>query len=131
MKTAQQHKETTYTGIAATRLERTHATVKDTYGFTEEDLFWLRVDVGRRFAHEFTRTLVSGREEVYENLTKNPDWNYWNWWNLQWLYDDAALIDAGCMTKDAPYRQLKEAMIGAEILIKDLYWTIKQYTELC
>lgn len=130
MQTVEKH-TTTHTEATAHKLERTHATVKNIFGYTEEDIFWLRMDVGRRFAREFTNTLISGREEVYTNLTQNPDWNFWNWWNMQWLFDDDLLLRANCLNENTPYPQLKEALIGAEILIKDLYWMIKQYTDLC
>lgn len=124
-------KHTTNTQLAASRLEHAKNHVLQVTGMGEDELFELKLGIGLKFARQCTKMFITGREDIYTNLTTNPDWNYWNWWNLKWSFDDAALIQIGCLDEDAPYEHLKEAMLGDDVLMKDLYWMIQQYTDLC
>lgn len=128
MNTAVKH---TSISKARTKIDRAREKVLQLTGMNDDDLFEMKLAIGMQFAEQVSKTFISGRQRIYRNLVENPQWNFWNWWNMKWAFDDAALLQMGVLNEQEhiPYRQLKEAMLGEELLIRDLYWLIQQYTD--
>lgn len=114
-------------GRAATEmLEVEQKVLRDT-GLTTEQLFCLKLDIGMRFAEQFSRIFISNRQHIYTNLVHNEQWGFWDWWQLKWSQDDRLIMAIGAPFTN--YEQKKEAMIGEDLLTKDLYWTTYKHTD--
>lgn len=83
----------------------------------------LMFEIGDRFAQEFSRQFLE-RDCIYDKLMLDADFDFWSWWRLKYKLDDAGLISYEAMDY-APYRELKEAMIGEEWLTKELFHQIR------
>lgn len=113
----------------AAKLQDVEKRVLEITGYAPAELFDMKLSIGLRFAEQFTRSFISNRQYIYQNLTENPDWNFWNWWQLKWSQDDALMLQVDENFSNS-YELKKEAMIGEDALTKDLYWMIQQYTDL-
>lgn len=80
----------------------------------EED-YWvdLMLDTGRRFAQSFSRHYMHDKH-VFNQLIGTP--LFWVWWRVKWLMDDEAYIKSSAYYSAIPYEEIKNAMVGEDIL---------------
>jgi hypothetical protein len=90
----------------------------------EEEWAEKMIEIGCQFAEMFSR-LFPNRETIKtELLKKKGDGDgrndYWQWWKFKWMQDDMAFVQSSMYYENLRYGQLKEAMIGDEMLEHDL-----------
>ena len=81
-------------------------------------------DQGIRFAEHFCRTFLN-REDMIKILLQDPRHMYWAWFKMIWRHDDVLMIEHNCLDRRAigpeKYLQMKDCIIGDELLETDLY----------
>lgn len=127
MKTATKH--TTIVSSVVRKMQDVETRILAETGMTAEELFEMKLTIGLQFIEVFSKMFISDRVSISNNLAENPDWNFWNWWNLHWVRDDAMLLQTQLSGVRLFYDFQKEAMVGNDLLTKDLYWMIQQYTD--
>lgn len=113
----------TYTNTKIEELSMAEEIVLTFLQMDEMEYAELMQETGLRFAADACKIFLH-QDTVFNRLVNDPKHNFWSWWKLKWKMDDSNLIQSGMLAEGIAYRTLKEAMIGEDLLLKELFYMV-------
>lgn len=119
-----------YTQVYIAEIEKAQSAILELTSITRDQYSEMMFIHGSAFAEHFCRTFLNS-EDMVARLLQCSLYGYWDWFRMIYQHDDTLIIKKDCLNIPHPdgnkYYQMKDCLIGDDILENDLYQYISEY----
>jgi hypothetical protein len=82
-------------------------------------------EIGAQFLQNFCRKHFINEDEMYQDISQEASFTFWDWWKDTWAKDDYSLLNMNMLFPGQPgYESMKELLVDDRLYEKELYHII-------
>ena len=112
------------------KVQQAQTEILEVTRITEEQYNEIMFQQGVLFAEHFCRNFLNV-EDMTRSLLQDKNLMYWDWFKMVYRHDDVLMVENDCLNRRSlgaeKYLEMKECIIGDELLENDLYHFISDH----